>query len=298
MSSTRNALRSARQRLNALVHPVRSRGAAWGWNQPPTVLIVGAQKCGTTSLFRYLRQHPALAPARKKEIHFFNNQRHYDLGVNWYLAHFPLKWLARGRQTFEATPLYLYSPVAARRIHQFNPSMKLLVLVRNPVDRAYSHWNMFRQLWEKDPSFRPPSAQEHNWSLLLRMQDQGVVRPFADLVHWEMSTLPRVEDEPEPSLIRRGLYADQLQRLYESFPREQVLVVPTASLKAQPAQVLAEIFAFLDVDPMIAQKVDTAPRHERTYVDRIDERLRAELSEFFRPYNQRLYEIVGKDLGW
>src|SRR2546423_13513556 len=113
----------------------------------PDFLIIGGQKCGTTSLYYYLIEHPNIAPAVRKQMHFFDNR--FKKGFGWYKSNFPTifsKWYKTflHKQKFvsgEATPYYLFHPLAASRVHQFLPDVKLIVLLRNPVNRAYSHYN-------------------------------------------------------------------------------------------------------------------------------------------------------------
>ena len=97
----------------------------------PDFIIIGAMKSGTTSLFHYLRQHPSLTPSYKKEVHFFDGGRkpsadNYEKGKSWYQSHFPLKWSVRNdRKTFEASPLYIFNPLAPQRIYELLPDAKL-----------------------------------------------------------------------------------------------------------------------------------------------------------------------------
>src|SRR4051812_20031887 len=105
----------------------------------PSVLIIGAQKSGTTSLSSYLVEHPDMLPSLRKEVHYFSFN--YERGVNWYRAHFPYTHhLRRGALTLDATPYYLVHPLVAQRAAQLLPHAKLVVLLRNPVDRALSHY--------------------------------------------------------------------------------------------------------------------------------------------------------------
>ena len=107
---------------------------------PPSFIVAGIQKGGTTSLYNYLCQHPQISPILQKEIHFFD--RHYDKGINWYLGNFPLKIAMRNQSIVgEATPTYLYSRNTAERIKKHFPNIKIILVLRNPVERAYSDFN-------------------------------------------------------------------------------------------------------------------------------------------------------------
>jgi|SRR5690242_3518862 len=103
----------------------------------PHFLIIGAQRCGTTSLFEYLARHPDVAPPSAKELHFFDSE--YHKGDAWYRERFPS--LRNGFITGEATPYYIFHPHTPTRVRDWNSKVKLIVLLRNPVDRAYSHYH-------------------------------------------------------------------------------------------------------------------------------------------------------------
>jgi len=119
--------------------------------QMPDFLIIGAQKCGTTSLYRYLIQHPQIEPAIKKEIHYFD--LNYNKPIQWYLNQFPALKTQSDRITGEATPYYIFHPHAPYRIKEHMPDAKIIVLLRNPVDRAYSHYHYAVERYGETLSF-------------------------------------------------------------------------------------------------------------------------------------------------
>ncbi len=108
-----------------------------GSRRLPDFIILGAQRAGTSSLYYYLSQHPQILPAVRKELHFFDD--HYRRGLGWYRSQFPTRG-ARGTITGEATPYYLSHPHAPARIQRLLPQARLIVLLRNPVERAISHY--------------------------------------------------------------------------------------------------------------------------------------------------------------
>ena len=109
----------------------------------PSFLVIGAQRSGSTALYRHLAAHPAILPPLRKEVHYFDFQ--YAKGRAWYLAHFPgIQERITGNYraiTFEASPYYMLHPLAPERIMAFNPDMKLIAILRDPVDRALSHYH-------------------------------------------------------------------------------------------------------------------------------------------------------------
>ena len=106
----------------------------------PDFIIIGVQKGGTTSLFNYLSQHPQISLSRVKEVHYFDVG--YQFGVEWYQQFFPLEKDRHGKLVGEASPYYIFHPLAAQRIKQDLPSIKIIILLRNPIVRAYSNFQM------------------------------------------------------------------------------------------------------------------------------------------------------------
>jgi hypothetical protein len=134
-----------------LVHRAGMLGrlaTAWG-RSGPDFLIIGAQKCGTTSLYNYLLRHPNVAPASKRSIRFFDYEPNWARGPVWYRSHFPFTPGRRpltGRPLVgESTPAYLFHPLGGERVQKVAPHAQLIVLLRNPVDRAYSHYHHMRR---------------------------------------------------------------------------------------------------------------------------------------------------------
>lgn len=202
-------------------------------------IIAGVQKGGTTALFDYLSEEPGVALAEVKEVHFFD-----DEAVDWarpdysaYDARFPP---ADGRLRGEATPIYLYWPQSLERIAAYNPAMRLIVVLRDPVERAWSHWRMeYSRGVEREP---------FGWCVR-----RGRQRLF-DADPWGFHR--------EYSYVERGFYGEQLERLHGLFPPGQVLVLRSDELDAAPAGVMARIRAFLGLPE------GPPPRPRRVHVGR------------------------------
>ncbi|HEX3367744.1 sulfotransferase family protein [Phenylobacterium sp.] len=192
-------------------------------------IVAGVQKGGTTALFDYLAEAPGLAMSDEKELHFFDN----DV-MDWaapdvaaYHAHFPP---FDGRLRGEATPIYLYWPQSLERIAAYNPAMKLVVMLRDPVARAWSHWKM--------EFARGAETQPFAWCIRQGRQRLFAAEPWG--VHREFS------------YVERGFYGEQMARLYGLFPRDQVLVLRAEDLRADPGPVLERLRAFLGLAPSAA----------------------------------------------
>lgn len=208
--------------------------------QPPQVsfLIAGVQKGGTTALYDYLADYPDVALSQPKEVHFFDETRDWSRpDYAAYHAHFPP---ADGRPCGEATPIYLYWPASLERIAAYNPAMRLVVTLRDPVARAWSHWRMeYARGAEREP---------FAWCIR-----QGRQRLF-DAQPWG--------HHREYSYVERGFYAEQLARLFALFPREQVLILRAEDLRADPAATLGAVRRFLGLPEM------AAPDHRDVHVGR------------------------------
>lgn len=249
----------------------------------PDFLVVGAQRAGTTSAYRYLVQHPQLVRPIRKEVHFFDDEEKYARGEGWYRAHFPTaRELAalerqdgRRRHAIEATPAYMFRERAAERMARLLPDAKLVACLRDPVDRALSNWKLVGE-----------------WG--------GQYGPFETEVEHELACL---EGRPGPlgdakprGLLARGRYAEQLERLWRHYPRARVHVAHSAGLFRDPTGFCRPIFEFLDLEPVA---IDVQRVHNRS-TDRsaMDPALRARLREYFAPHNRRLFDLLGVDFGW
>ncbi len=241
----------------------------------PSFLIIGAQKGGTTSLFDYLAEHPGVNAPRYKEVHYFD--RYPDRPWSHYLSSFPLG----DAMTGEATPYYLFHPFVAERVARALPEAKLIAMLRDPVDRALSHHNHNVAMGSEDLPFEEALDAEE---ARLAGAEAELARPGA--LHY---------GHRHHSYVARGRYAEQLERWYAHFPREQVLVMSSEDFFADPAAGYAESLRFLglpehDPGPMSA-------RNARSY-DGMPPDVRDRLRARFAADNQRLYELVGRDFGW
>ncbi|MDQ6819886.1 MAG: sulfotransferase domain-containing protein [Actinomycetota bacterium] len=255
----------------------------------PDFVIIGAAKAGTTSLYAWLGQHPFVARASQKEVHYFD-YNHYR-GEDWYRRHFPLAserdlFTARHGRPFitgEASPSYVSHEWAPQRLAGLLPDAKIIVALREPVDRAYSHFQMSRRE-EEEPfdSFEAAVAAEEQ-----RLAPE-LARSKAD---------PRYRSWPIGcwSYLMRSSYAEQLERWFALLPREQFHILTLEDLSAQPQETLDQVHEFLELPPHVYEGLK--PLHTATY-DPIDRATRAQLADYFRPMNERLYELLGRDLGW
>ncbi|TCJ20786.1 sulfotransferase [Rubrobacter taiwanensis] len=247
----------------------------------PDFIIIGAQKSGTTSLYRYLTEHPRVAPAATKQVDFFAHES-FRRGYGWYLAQFPQD---RGKETLtgEASPYYMFHPHAPRRVFEFDPRIKLIAILRNPVDRTYSHYQHQVRNWREPLAFEEALEAEE-----ARLRDE-TARLLADETY--DSKLHR-----RHSYLARSRYAEQLERWYAHFPREQLLVLNSEALFEDPEAALDRVSAFLDLPPLRLDEYNTYM--PGSYWKDMRPETRRRLIEYFRPHNRRLYELLGTEYPW
>jgi|GEM_PF-990910 len=253
----------------------------------PDFIIIGGQRCGTTSLYEYLTDHPDIIGARRKEVHFFDNSFHR--GRRWYTAHFPLAVerqvrRVRGRPlvTGEASPYYLFHPHAPRRIRRLVPSVKLIVLLRNPAERAYSHYHLSVKLGFETLPFEQALEAE-----AARLNGE-LDRMITDERYYSRS-------HQHHSYLSRGIYAEQLATWFEVFPREQLLIVRSEDFYRDPDATIRQVADFIGVDHIPRSAYDV---HNSGSYTRLDNATRQYLRDYYAPHNQRLSEFTGIDFGW
>jgi Sulfotransferase domain len=273
--------------LASLKEPLRRLRAGYGQVTAPlrglpSFVIIGAQKGGTTSLFSYLLQHPRLLPPLRKEVHYFdlNHQR----GVGWYRGHFPyVHRLRRGTMTFEASPYYLVHPLVPQRLAELLPGTKLIALLRNPVDRALSHYQHEVRGGRESLSFEEALARE------------------AERLAGEES---RLENEPgyysynhhRYSYVRRGMYLEQLQRWNRHFSRSQLLILQSERLFRDPVGTTAAVHQFLGLEPH-PLRMDR-PFVQKEYDRNLPSDRRRQLAGVFETHNRELFQWLGEEFDW
>ena len=255
----------------------------------PAFLIVGAQRGGTTSMYRTLSQHPDVIKAvLHKGVHYFD--MNYDRGLSWYRAHFPLRAAARrpglpaGGQalTFESSPYYMFHPLAAGRIARDLPGVKLLVLVRDPVERAYSaHAHELARGFETESFARALELEPE------RLHGE-VERMIADPAYLSHS-------HQHQAYCARGRYAEQLDRLEQIFGADRLHVVDSGDFFTKPEPVYDAVLDFLGLR---RHDYPAFERHNARPRSPMPEPLRAQLDEHFAPFDEKLTRWLGRAPSW
>ncbi len=234
-------------------------------------IICGVQKGGTTALDAYFVGHPEICLAQKKELHFFDTEAFFESkqpDYSIYHSWFNLK--AEHKVIGESTPIYMYWYDTPKRIWQYNPEMKLIVILRNPIDRAYSHWNMERS------------------------------RNYDNLSFWDA-----IQNEPQRlreslpyqhrifSYIDRGFYLEQLRRLWFFFPKDQVLIIKNEHLRNQPKEALEDLTDFLGINKF--ENIENSKVNSLPYQSQMSHKEREYLQYVFEHEIHGLERILGWD---
>jgi hypothetical protein len=268
---------------------IKPRLATCRWRVLPDFLIIGGQRCGTTSLFRYLMQNPRCLPPLQKEVHFFDNN--YARGMGWYRANFPsgffMRSAARLRNgevlTGEATPYYLFHPLAPRRLARDLPGVKLIVMLRDPVLRAYSHYQHEVRLGHETLSFEDALDAEEE-----RLEGERE-RILSDPSYYSFNY-------GHFSYVSRGRYKEQLLEWFECFPRESFMIVRSEDLYGKPAAVMRDAWSFLGLPDAGIDSFKVY--NEGRYDEGMEPRSRSRLRECFAPHNRELYRLLERDFEW
>ncbi|NEQ39467.1 MAG: tetratricopeptide repeat protein [Okeania sp. SIO3I5] len=250
------------------------------WHQKqvanPNFMIIGTGKSGTTSLYNYLSQHPQVLPAIKKEIYFWS--RHFDKGINWYLAHFPP--IPKGTKflTGEATPTYINSRQTPARLFSIFPQIKLIIILRNPVDRAISHY--YHEVRSK---MENKSLSEAIFSQLERLQK--IPESALQEAYWNHISY----------YISYGVYVEFIKKWMDIFPREQFLILRSEDFYQDPGITMQKVFKFLGLPKYQLQNYKKL--NSGSYPT-VPQSISSALSNYFQPYNQRLEAFLGMKFNW
>ena len=254
----------------------------------PGFIMIGAQRCGTTSLFRALAAHPQLMPPLfHKGINYFD--LNYYRGPEWYRSHFPLAEIARrkagryGRPVaFEASGYYIYHPFAVNRLARDLPDVKLVAMVRNPVDRAFSAYkHEYARGYERESFERALELEDERLAgEIERMRNDPTYESLSHRHH---------------SYRHRGQYAEQFERVFALFPRANVYILESEAFFSQPAEEYRRLLAFLGLHPFEPKTFD---RHNARTGAPMEPWTSRMLEEHYAPHDARLAQLLGRSLRW
>jgi hypothetical protein len=279
---------------------IRSYGKATAGMRPdPDFLVIGAKRGGSTSFYYDLLQHPHLCPLfprpdrlpkaePTKGIHFFD--QNYDRGERWYRAHLPSRFVRRrmaervGSPVLvgEASPYYLFHPLAAQRAAALVPDAKIIAVLRDPAQRAYSHWKERRRSHREDLDFEGALAAEAE-----RLGD-AEHRLASGAIQYSYA-------HEQQSYAQQSEYAPALARWYAHFPRERILILASEDYYADPENALGRAQEFLGL-PLLP--LGSGGVRNAAVGDQLDPILAGSLARRFAEPNARLRELTGRDFPW
>lgn len=267
--------------------PLPLQWRATGHQRLPSFFILGAAKCGTTSLHGYFGQHPEICVSEPKEPHYFEAE--FERGPSYYFNRYFSHWSSEPI-VGEARHRNLYLPYVPELIYRYNPSARLIVCVRNPAERAISHWwhwfsrneeplplrQSIQQDWERIQSGAPHHTSFSEYAQSLYPNPRGFVRTYLD----------------------SGCYHEQILRYLSLFPKEQLRVILFEDFARDPAGVMTGLFEFVGADPSYALRCDYTPlnRSEGGMLAHADRDILAWLVQHFRPHNELLSQLIGRNL--
>ncbi len=252
----------------------------------PSFLVIGAQKAGSTSMFRWIEQHPEVItlPEAKKGPHFFD--KNWQLGVQWYSEFFPTLGEARQAgltQTGEGTASYLYYPRVAARVRSVLPEARIVALLREPCARTYSHYQHNARRGRENRSFEEAIDGE------------------SDLLQGEIEKIEADETYFSNSLfhfgyLARSRYAEQVEAWLAEFPAEQCLFVRSEDLYSDSARVFDRVIAFLGLSQFTLPEF--VPYNPAGGYAGMSPEMRRRLENYFAPSNERLLSLLGPEIAW
>ena len=247
----------------------------------PDFIIIGEAKCGTTSLFKYITQNNKFISPLKKEIHFFDYK--YNKGLRWYKSHFPLNGKMRnsGIITGEATPYYLSHPKAFYRIKETLPNVKLIIMLRNPVDRALSSFYNQKRIGLED------IADFKNACSIEKERIYGTENTIFEESDFNYN-------HKYYSYLNRGIYYDNLSRYLTLFKKDQILILEFDEFFNNVNRGYEKVIDFLNLEE---QKIINKVYNKGTYKE-MEKDLRIKLLDFYKVHNQKLFNLIGKSYDW
>lgn len=260
-----------------------------GFRVFPSFIIAGFPRCGTTSLYNYLILHPSIVPAQRKEIRFFN--QNFGIGLNWYKLFFPTSFSKyklnnKFRKDFMAgdgSGTYVHHPLSPIRIKNSIPDVKIIILLRNPIERAYSQYYHNSKQGIESLSFEKAIENESK-----RIEGE-----------WERMKKEKGDYSFKYhnfSYLSAGIYVDILKPWLETFSEKQILILGSEDMNESPQKIFNKTITFLN---LLSYDFSKFERYN-FYDDRpsMSNQMKKKLYEFFKPHNLRLYKFLGRNFNW
>lgn len=259
----------------------------------PSIFILGGQKCGTSSLHFYLEQHPEICGGTSKEVGYFHRDIYFGRSYSDYQKEF----LGSKQHLYvDSTPEYLYHPDTSKQIFEVQPSAKMIVLIRDPVKRAYSAWNHYRQLFENDlyiETIKNYPRREGNLLYEKFFHERSSFPTFRECIDIELDLIDR-NIGFEPALLRRGLYLAQLQNYWEYFDKSQIMIIGFQDFVKDTIGTLSKVTTFLGAKDISWNNITFEAKNVREYTEQMSDKDRVVCECFFKEPNQKLFEIIDR----
>jgi len=253
-------------------------------NKLPSYILIGCPKCASTTIYNMLNQHPLIKPAKRKELMFFSKESLFNRGLGFYKCQFDN--CKDNEITGEATPDYIYFKEVPKRVKLSLPKVNLLVSVRNPITRTYSHF--YGYLRKCKLRGEKPLSKE-----LGKFIDIIIKNPEIKVNH------------RGKNFLEKSIYIRYLEKWMKYFPKEQFKIICFEDLVKNPIQTIQEVFVFLNLPKTKIKKehwLKTTESNKRTlgieYYSLMTKKTKDFLREYYRPYNEQLYKLIGRNLGW
>lgn len=270
----------------------------------PSAICIGTQKGGTTALFNYFSYHPGVAQPKVKEIDFFNCDAHFSRGISFYHSYFPRSTSAnKGKLTFDITPGYISNAdKTAKRIYAYNPNIRIIILLRNPITRAYSAWQMYRKFYASDRDWfykwmqRCDSKGKQN-SFLKRSSSFG--ENFEKDIIEEIEAMQDGQNIEMP-ILQLGIYHQYVKHYFDYFPKDQILITTSENMKKDTKGELLKIETFIGLEPhtWTDKELMTSNANVGKYNKGMSESEHMLLKSFYQEHNEALFNLLQKEFPW
>lgn len=260
--------------------------------------IVGTQKGGTSALYDYLKKSRQVVVGKKKEMGFFSREKVFKRGPLWYSHEF--KNSSSAEIILDATPEYLYFPYVPERIAEYNPDGKIIMVLREPISRAFSHYTMFKNLSE-DPTekkVRLLKKLKYNFPATKGMYElltRDRFPTFSEVIREEINSNSGFL---EPSFVRRGCYYEQVKRYFDFFPKENILILDSKELMQNKKECVKKTADFLGITSDFISDKTFKKKHVGKYKEPLNHNDYKFLIKFYENWNQKLFELIGKKFDW
>lgn len=269
----------------------------------PDFIIAGAQKSGTSSLYHYLSLHPNLLASTPKEVRYFDRDDNFQKGKEWYHRSFiNLNSYKKNYLCFEATPEYLYRSFAAKRMYQEYPDLKIIIILREPVKRAYSAWNMNRDFKEGNIPrvllLKNGYIHDRQHNLFKELYAGDHFPSFEEAIDSELLKIENNSELEEPAFLRRGIYLPQIKRYHDLFGHENVLILGFKDLLQNKEKTLNKVLKFLGLEESDWSFLKDEIKNARNYTEKMSAEMEEKLISFYKPHNKELFNYLGTNINW